>query len=208
MFACPSWDWMFRLKFDYLQGFCIFKPRYTGSWLWMIARITGVVGVQLIKSLMYLIYTISTPIRSWGSTLTLPDILVDVPLAHAAVLGFNSYTPWYTWLVPGHLGWMAEVQLLHSLIYLLVSSSLPISRWGSTLTLPDILDIVRFRTSWSLRFNSYTPWYTWRERPLFVGDAEVQLLHSLIYLKKRYRSKSDCWGSTLTLPDILGEVTQ
>ena len=59
----------------------------------MIARITGVAGVQLIKSLMYLIYTISTPIRSWGSTLTLPDILGDVPLAHAAVLGFNSYTP-------------------------------------------------------------------------------------------------------------------
>ena len=75
---------MFRLRFDYLQDFCIFKPRYTGSRLWMIARITGVAGVQTLKSL---------DILGWGSTLTLPDMLVDVPLAHAAVLGFNSYTP-------------------------------------------------------------------------------------------------------------------
>lgn len=38
---------MFRLKFDYLQGFLFFKTPIYLVLVWMIARITGVAGVRL-----------------------------------------------------------------------------------------------------------------------------------------------------------------
>lgn len=60
---------MFRLKFDYLQGFLFFKTPIYLVLVWMIARITGVAGIQTLKSL---------DILGWGSTLTLPDILGKV----------------------------------------------------------------------------------------------------------------------------------
>ena len=125
--------------------------------------------------------TISTPIRSWGSTLTLPDILDGDVLEVTGTLGFNSYTPWYTWTATKrtvrlagvqllhsliYLWWISYrhsqgwVQLLHSLIYLGHSKAYGLAGWGSTLTLPDILVLLYTESSAQLGFNSYTPWYT------------------------------------------------
>ena len=52
---------------------------------------------------------------------------------------------------------MAGVQLLHSLIYLQDSSGECTTRWGSTLTLPDILVLLTHVFRSQLGFNSYTP---------------------------------------------------
>ena len=50
-------------------------------------------GVQLLHSLIYLNLLLSRLRTRWGSTLTLPDILVRIQPQHMATLGFNSYTP-------------------------------------------------------------------------------------------------------------------
>ena len=39
-----------------------------------------------------------------------------------------------------------------------------------------------------------------------MTTAGVQLLHSLIYLYHSDKNPARCWGSTLTLPDILGII--
>ena len=52
---------------------------------------------------------------------------------------------------------MAGVQLLHSLIYLKRFDQQWYEGWGSTLTLPDILDFMDAERKAVLGFNSYTP---------------------------------------------------
>ena len=54
---------------------------------------TETAGVQLLHSLIYLYTVIVKHDGSWGSTLTLPDILASPKPTRFVKLGFNSYTP-------------------------------------------------------------------------------------------------------------------
>ena len=55
--------------------------------------LTNPAGVQLLHSLIYLGGDWGYGSLSWGSTLTLPDILVSLWFSGYGPLGFNSYTP-------------------------------------------------------------------------------------------------------------------
>ena len=59
----------------------------------MVAQMRIQAGVQLLHSLIYLLTTLHRLRASWGSTLTLPDILGVKLNPPAPLLGFNSYTP-------------------------------------------------------------------------------------------------------------------
>ena len=50
-------------------------------------------GVQLLHSLIYLLYQHLESEGGWGSTLALPDILDGTHVNPKEKLGFNSYTP-------------------------------------------------------------------------------------------------------------------
>ena len=59
----------------------------------MVAQMRIQAGVQLLHSLIYLLTTLHRLRASWGSTLTLPDILESTDEKGWYELGFNSYTP-------------------------------------------------------------------------------------------------------------------
>ena len=99
----------------------------------MIARITGVAGVQLIKSLIYLILSLRFADTRWGSTHKIPDIL-----ANAARVAHGP----------------AGVQLIKSLIYLSRTATQHLGGWGSTHKIPDILELASVLFPALLGFNS------------------------------------------------------
>ena len=80
---------MFRLRFDYLQGFLFFKTPIYLVLVWMIARITGVAGVRLVKPLIYL-----AGVRLLHSLIYLAGVQLSNPLVYCTGRPLGSPARW------------------------------------------------------------------------------------------------------------------